>query len=317
MKPREPLVLIIGANDEVGEVESLLTSYGFMTARAPLAGLLDEVRRLSPDGVVASEDSAQEVTSALAVDEDSRSTPVVVIGRPAGAGAGARAARRSSTDAAAVMPFRLLGEPYHAYLTPPFNPRELAACLNGAAWVKRLHDEVHLREQALRRVAIRDRVTDVFTWAYGLERVKQEVARGKRYGYAVSCLRLSVHRSTDAAPAGPAGPAPSDDILRQVTALLLRLTREADVVCRSNANRFMVLLPQTDRSGLEVLAERVRLAIERHRFTEAAAEAKLGVFVGAATFPSPEVSGAGSLVRRAAEAVRLAQQGGRGRVVVL
>ncbi|MHB0886844.1 MAG: GGDEF domain-containing protein [Bacillota bacterium] len=310
MKPREPLVLIIGANDEVGEVESLLTAHGFMTARAPRVGLLSEVRRLSPDVVVAGEDSAEEITSALVADEASRSTPIVIIGRPAGAGA--EVAGRPSAAAAAVMPFRLLDEPYLEYLAPPFTPGELAACLNGAARVKRLRDEVCLREQALRRVALRDRVTDVFTWAYGLERVKQEVARGKRYSYAVSCLRLKAHRTTDAPAA-----ALSDDALRQVAALLLRLTREADIVCRSNADRFMVLLPQTDRSGLEVLAERVRLAVERHRFTEGTAEAKLGVFVGAATFPSPEVSGAGSLVRRAAEAVHLAQQGGRGRVVVL
>lgn len=311
MKPREPLVLIVGAGDSmVAEVESLLTAFGFGTARAPRAGLLGEVRRLDPDVVVGGEDSAGEVEAALAADEECRLTPVVTIGRPAGV----EATGRGSMDAAASMPFRFLDEPYREYLMPPFTPRELAASLNGAARVKRLRDEVHLREQALRRMAIRDRATDVFTWAYGLERVKQEVARGKRYGYPVSCLRLAMQRSDDA---GLTGPALSDDILRQAAVLLLRLTREADVICRSHAERFMILLPQTDRSGLEVLAERVRLAIERHVFTDGAGEARLTVFVGATTFPSPEVSGAGSLIRRAAEAVRLARQGERGRAVVL
>lgn len=307
MKPREPRVLVVDAGEgTVAETASLLTVCGFMAFTASLTGLWDEVQRVAPDVVIVGEATVEEARAALGAQEGGRWVPFVVLGRAAGG---------QACGGPTAMSFRLHDEPIYELLGVPFTPRELAAYVIGAARIKRLRDEFRARERALGRLAIRDRVTGVFTRAYGLERAKQEVARGKRYGYAVSCLRLSVKEPSGAGepPATKVG----EDVLRQVAAILLRLTREADVVCRSYGERFLLLLPQTDRSGLEVLAERIRLAVERHHFGGDAAGRRVTALIGGATFPSPEVSGAGSLVWRAGEAMRLARRDGRGQVVVL
>ncbi|OZM74179.1 GGDEF domain-containing protein [Amycolatopsis antarctica] len=56
----------------------------------------------------------------------------------------------------------------------------------------------------------------------------------------------------------PAG----DDVLRSVAQTLGEVTRPADVVGRFGGEEFLILLPDIDRAGAELAAERVRSAIE-------------------------------------------------------
>ena len=309
MKLREPRVLVIdgdqGGEGSVGEAVSLLTADGFVCLSVTGGDLAEEVSRARPDVILTRWERAEAVRTALAAAHGPGGlVPVISIGRAGVAGARV-----------------------HEHLETPFSARELIACVSWAVRFKRLGDECQRRERILRRLAVRDEATGVFSRTYGLERVKQEIARGKRHGYAVSCLRLTVRMVGPGGMEGGTGSGTEDEdgprdrvgpvILQQVASLLVRLTREADMVCRYGEDGFMVLLPQTDRPGLEALAERVRLAVEGLRIGGQGEGPSLTAAIGGATFPGPEVSGPGSLIRLAGAAMRLVARGKVKRALVL
>lgn len=298
MKSRAPRVLVVQAGPETDQLRLSLIGLGCEMLQVAGTDLVALALRTDPDAIVIPGPGSDDLVAALGRDGKAGLFPVLVI---------------ASREAPATMPVRLRDDQFCDYLDPGHTLRELAAAIRSATRAKRLRDESRRRERILRRLTVRDEMPGLFTRAYARERAKQEVARGKRYGYPVSCLRLDVD---DLDRVGEAfGPRAIDTVLRQVATLLTRMTREADVVCRFHGDRFLVLLPQTDRAGLTVLAERVRLAVERYREP---GEPQVTATIGGATFPSPEVQGYGSLLRRAGEALRLARRdGGGNRLVVL
>ncbi|HEY3315242.1 MAG TPA: diguanylate cyclase [Bacillota bacterium] len=297
MKQRAPRVLAVTAGPETDDLCLRLSGLGYEVISTTGEDPVATAHRAAPDVIVIQGPGADGVIVALARDDEAWLIPVVVI---------------DGRDEPPAMPVRLRDVQLCDFLAPPYEPRELAACIRSATRAKRLRDEFRRRERILRQLVIRDDLTGLFTRAYARERAKQEVARGKRYGYAVSCLRLDIDEL--ARVNQQYGRGAGDQVLCQVATLLTRMTREADVVCRYHGDRFMALLPQTDRAGLEVLAERVRLAVERYRDPSGP---RVTATIGGATFPGPEVQGSGSLVRRAGDALRLGRQGGGNKIVIL
>ncbi len=75
-----------------------------------------------------------------------------------------------------------------------------------------------------------------------------------------------------------------DNVLRSVARLLEETARTTDFVARYGGEEFAVLLPDTDREGSVVLAERMRLAIAQHAWRER----PITISVGASTLSPPE-----------------------------
>ncbi len=302
MESRAPRVLVVQAGPETDQLRPRLIGLGCEVLLAADTDLVASALRTDPDAIIIPGPGFDGFVTALGRDERAVLFPVLVI------------AGRDEPAEPATMPVRFRRDQLCDFLAPGYSLRELIVAIRSLTRIKRLRDELHRRERILRRLTIRDEVSGLFTRAYTRERAKQEVARGKRYGYPVSCLRLDIDDLTRVGEAY--GPGAADKVLRQVGTLLTRMTREADVVCRFHGDRFLVLLPQTDRGGLTVLAERVRLAVERYREP---GEAQVTATIGGATFPSPEVQGSGSLLRRAGEALRLAKGdgGGGNRLIIL
>jgi diguanylate cyclase (GGDEF)-like protein len=110
-----------------------------------------------------------------------------------------------------------------------------------------------------------------------------------------------------------------DEVLRAFARILAGQVRSIDVAARYGGEEFVVLLPDTDKEGAVVLAEKVRHALEQARVVRAGGDDPTGptnvtVSAGVATSPddgdTPEV-----LMRRADEAMYLAKALGRNRVV--
>jgi diguanylate cyclase (GGDEF)-like protein len=104
-----------------------------------------------------------------------------------------------------------------------------------------------------------------------------------------------------------------DDVLAAVGAALAETIRDSDFAGRWGGEEFLALLPGTDRAGAAVVAEKLRLAIERIHVqgVDRAVTASFGVAA------LPEDAGDGdSLVRLADRALYAAKAGGRNRVVL-
>jgi diguanylate cyclase (GGDEF)-like protein len=78
-----------------------------------------------------------------------------------------------------------------------------------------------------------------------------------------------------------------DQILRDLATLLKNQSRKMDFVCRYGGEEFAIILPQADKEEALLIAERLRMDIERHGFIheEVLPSKKLTVSLGIASFP--------------------------------
>jgi two-component system cell cycle response regulator len=93
-------------------------------------------------------------------------------------------------------------------------------------------------------------------------------------------------------------------------ALVLRLAlRETDVLARLPGARFAVLLPETEPAAALRVAERLRRALEEHRFARVG---RLGVSAGVSASPRDGLESV-EIMDRAERALALAVKAGRRR----
>jgi len=104
-----------------------------------------------------------------------------------------------------------------------------------------------------------------------------------------------------------------DEVLATVGAVVSTSIRQSDVAGRSGGEEFLVILPDTDRRGALVLAEKLRSTIAR--IAVAGVEQPLSGSFGVATFPDDATDPA-SLLRSADRALYRAKSNGKNRVEV-
>lgn len=104
----------------------------------------------------------------------------------------------------------------------------------------------------------------------------------------------------------PAG----DELLKSLGARLSSVARETDLVARIGGEEFALVLPETDCTGAQVLAERARLEVERAR----GFPREVTVSIGVATL-SPTITTPSRLVQESDQALYRAKRAGRNRVV--
>jgi diguanylate cyclase (GGDEF)-like protein len=104
-----------------------------------------------------------------------------------------------------------------------------------------------------------------------------------------------------------------DLVLRQVAATLRKEARVEDVICRIGGEEFLVLSPDTTQLAAVHLAERLRQAVAKLRFSTGGAAHSATVSVGIAE-RAPEMARVDELLRAADNALYEAKGAGRNRV---
>jgi diguanylate cyclase (GGDEF)-like protein len=88
-----------------------------------------------------------------------------------------------------------------------------------------------------------------------------------------------------------------------VGTILAQGVRESDILARYGGDEFVVVLPETPASGALVIAERLRRAIEEHRFLEPQGiAARISASFGISTYPDHALSPEG-LIQKADQAM--------------
>jgi diguanylate cyclase (GGDEF)-like protein len=101
-----------------------------------------------------------------------------------------------------------------------------------------------------------------------------------------------------------------DRVLAMVGAVLRSVLRASDFAARFGGEEFIVLLPDTDRNGALILAEKLRTAIAS---TEVAGVGSVSGSLGVAVMPD-DAGDAEQLLRKADRALYVAKSAGRNRV---
>jgi diguanylate cyclase (GGDEF)-like protein len=183
-----------------------------------------------------------EVLAELKADAELRDTPVVFL------------TGRTSTDDMVAG----LRAGAHDYLRKPFETAELLARIGGAVRIKRLQDELHLRNAQLDMLSRIDGLTGLYNRRHADEQLQKELSTADRHDQPLGVLMLDIDhfKRVNDVEGHPAG----DQVLREFTARLRNVVRDGDVVGRWGGEEFIVIAPQTDMDGARRLGERIRAA---------------------------------------------------------
>ncbi|TMH16604.1 MAG: GGDEF domain-containing protein, partial [Betaproteobacteria bacterium] len=140
-----------------------------------------------------------------------------------------------------------------------------------------------------------------------------ELRRAQRHGRPLAAIMLDIDhfkRFNDSF-----GHEAGDLVLRELAGVLRRFARESDVACRYGGEEFLVLLPECPFDAALPRAERLREEIAKLELRyDDQPLGLVSVSLGVAAFPD-HAKESEELLRRADEALYLAKQTGRNRVV--
>jgi diguanylate cyclase (GGDEF)-like protein len=206
------------------------------------------------------------------------------------------------------------------YITKPIDFAELKARLNSMLRIKRLQEELEERErqlleanERLRHMSQTDVLTGLDNRRHLEERIDEMFEHAKRLNEPFSCVMCDLDRFKNVNDTY--GHQAGDAVLKQLARILRNEVREIDRAGRYGGEEFMLLLPGTVLDAAVTFAERVRKQIEGHTFTFDGGSIKRTASFGVSAWPHPRIAHCDGLVRAADEALYVAKETGRNRVV--
>lgn len=197
-------------------------------------------------------------------------------------------------------------------ISKPFHPADLVARLRLHLRIKRLQDELMLKNETLALLSTTDSVTGLRTRRYVSETLAVEFLRARRYRSPLTLLMADIDdfKQINDEFGHPAG----DSMLKEICSILLGMVRVTDVAGRYGGDELIVILGQNDLDGGRVLAERWRQAVEEMALLSPdGREMSMTLSIGVACFEW-SMESADELLHAADDALYRAKQAGRNRV---
>jgi diguanylate cyclase (GGDEF)-like protein len=173
-------------------------------------------------------------------------------------------------------------------------------------------DEMFQRQMS--ESALRDGLTKAFNKRYFNERLDGEYLSAVRSGSPLALLFLDIDhfKRINDVHGHPAG----DYVLVELAKIAHGTLRNEDIFARYGGEEFAVISRGTDVAEAEVLAERLRRAVEEHAFSYEGKAIPVTISVGVARAPRAGVGSAAELIAVADETMYTAKRSGRNRVCV-
>jgi diguanylate cyclase (GGDEF)-like protein len=144
------------------------------------------------------------------------------------------------------------------------------------------------------------------------EHFEREWSRARRYDHDLACVMLDLDffKTINDDHGHPVG----DDVLRAVARLMSEHCRASDIIGRYGGEEFFAILPETTESDALIWAERLRVCIEHCPIDVNGLSLRITASAGVAELAS-DVKNRDELLDRADQALLMAKQTGRNRVV--
>jgi two-component system, cell cycle response regulator len=206
------------------------------------------------------------------------------------------------------------------FITKPIDFAELKARLTSMLRIKRLQEELEQRERELMDANKRlqymsqtDALTGLDNRRHLEERIDEMFQHARRMNEPFSCVMVDLDRfkSVNDTYGHQAG----DAVLKQCADILRHEAREIDRTGRFGGEEFMLLLPGAQIEDAATFAERVRKHIEEHTFSFDGTSIQRTASLGVSSWPHERIANCDELVRAADEALYVAKETGRNRVV--
>lgn len=206
------------------------------------------------------------------------------------------------------------------YITKPINFAELEARVKSLLRIKKLQEALESREadlekanEKLTEISMTDGLTGVDNRRALERRLKDQFEHSLRLNEPVAVVMCDIDKfkSVNDTYGHQAG----DEVLKQFAQILMGEAREIDRVGRYGGEEFLLLLPGTVLDAAVTFAERVREKIEQHTFSYDGGTLSRTMSCGVAACPHPRIESRDGLIKAADEALYVAKETGRNRVV--
>jgi diguanylate cyclase (GGDEF)-like protein len=164
------------------------------------------------------------------------------------------------------------------------------------------------RYEQVQQLALRDPITDLPNYRQFQTRLKAELARSERHQRPLALLVIDLDGFKSINDAF--GHLSGDEVLRQIGGRLLAELRESDILARYAGDEFVVILPETDRTLAQQIANRLHNAIASQPFRISSGQQVIvSLSIGVAAYPD-DASTDDGLVRAADRAMYETKRGG-------
>lgn len=165
----------------------------------------------------------------------------------------------------------------------------------------------------IKRMAENDELTGLYARRFFMDAFQKEINRAKRYDHSLSLVIIDIDFFKDVNDEH--GHQVGDEVLEKLGDIIRDKTRESDVAARYGGEEFAVLLPETNLSSAQTLAERINRSVSNQPFETSAGELAITVSIGVSALKhaSDETD---DVLRRADEALYESKSSGRDQVTV-
>ncbi len=211
-----------------------------------------------------------------------------------------------------------MSDPLQAFLYPSTFQSAVfvaaaASAIVGTFGFMLLHKERAENEAA--RMATMDPLTGAFNRRTFHEIAERDLARARRAGQPLSIIIVDIDHFR---PVNDSfGNRVGDELLQKVADLIRAALRKEDMLVRYGGEEFLVMLPEVPGPGAVVVAGRIRKSVEAEPLVVGGQAVSLTVSVGVSARLDEGPESIENLLARAEEALSLAKQRGRNRVVAL
>lgn len=200
------------------------------------------------------------------------------------------------------------------FINKPIDELELQARVNVHYRLARTIRELEANRQLLAEQATTDPLTRLKNRRAFFENGEKYLAHARRFGTDLSVIVSDIDffkKINDTY-----GHQVGDEALVMLSRTLGQLTRGDDTLARLGGEEFAVLLPDTNRLGAAVLAERIRISVESEKLVVGDRVVTMTLSSGIASLRVDGGQTIGDLVNHADRRLYLAKQKGRNRICV-
>ena len=198
------------------------------------------------------------------------------------------------------------------FVFKPVRYKELLIRLKRVLKEQCLKKDRDLMVKKLKKLATTDALTNLNNSRQFFNQVEIEIERSNRYGHPLSIILFDIDdfkKYNDSF-----GHLAGDRVLEKLGQMVMSLLRTIDSGYRYGGEEFTILLPDTNEAEAKIVAERLRVTVEKERFYPENSKISISISISAGVTQYKRPEEAKPFIKRADSAMYKSKRAGKNRV---